>query len=59
VVVSDDEEVCVDGVVVLDKQHERLEHLGQDDSATPALWISDLDQAFGSALHLKDCAAAA
>jgi hypothetical protein len=28
VVIADDEEVCVDDVVVLDKQHERLEHLG-------------------------------
>ena len=28
VVMSDDNEVCVDDVVVLDKQHERLEHLG-------------------------------
>jgi len=28
VVMSDDDEVCVDDVVVLDKQHERLEHLG-------------------------------
>jgi DNA-directed RNA polymerase subunit RPC12/RpoP len=28
VVMSDDNEVCVDDVVVLDKQHARLEHLG-------------------------------
>ena len=28
VVMTDDEEMCVDEIVVLDKQHERLEHLG-------------------------------
>jgi hypothetical protein len=28
VVMADDDEVCVDDVVVLDKQHERLEHVG-------------------------------
>lgn len=29
VVMADDNEVCVDDVVVLDKQHERLEHIGR------------------------------
>jgi hypothetical protein len=28
VVMADDQEVCVDDVVVLDKQHDRLEHIG-------------------------------
>jgi hypothetical protein len=28
VVMADDHEVCVDDVVVLDKQRERLEHIG-------------------------------
>jgi hypothetical protein len=28
VVMADDQEVCVDDVVVLDKQHKRLEHIG-------------------------------
>ena len=28
VVMADDEQVCVDEVIVLDKQSERLEHLG-------------------------------
>jgi hypothetical protein len=44
VVMADDEEMCVEEIVVLDKQHERLEHLGlsladvsADEEIIPAL----------------------
>jgi hypothetical protein len=48
VVMSDDQEVCVNDVVVLDKQHERLEHLGLSlaeaktaSVAPPCRWLPD------------------
>jgi hypothetical protein len=48
VVMSDDQEVCVNDVVVLDKQQERLEHLGLSlaeaktaSVAPPCRWLLD------------------